>query len=711
MKIERQSDTAAAPLPALREELQLRAGAPTSTGAPTWLIFDPFPNRYYQIDTETYEVLSLWSEHKSIEDLRRAVATRYDRDVSQEAIRQLARFLEQSDLVVEAEGGWRTYAHRAAQSKHGWLLWLVHNYLFVRIPLLRPDSFLKATLPFASFFFTRTWLAIVAILTTVGLYLTSRQWDAFISTFEHFFSAEGIAYYAVTLCLVKALHELGHAYVAVRFGCRVPTMGIAMLVMMPMLYTDVTDAWKLQSRRQRLLIDAGGIIVELMVAGIATFLWAFLPEGPARSAAFLVATTSWIMSLALNLSPLMRFDGYFILADLVGIPNLQHRANALGRWKLRELLFGLGETIPEMLPARTVAWMIAYAWLIWIYRLVVFTGIALIVYHMFFKVLGLILFAVEIVWFIGKPVAAELNEWWKRRAAVRMQRRSAITAAVSFACLLLVIVPWSGRVTIPAVIEPAEFARLFPMTPGQITALRMRPGQQVAAGDVLVETTSPKLLYEFEQTKTRLALLLARQDRRISDTKDRLASLSLEQEIEKQQKRRDGLAKEIEQLKIRAPISGVVAELPPEIHEGRWLGRNDEIGVIVSSKGYVARGYLHQSDLGRLDIGTRGTFSFEHPLRWAVAVEVDRIAYSGTQSIDIAELASVYGGLIAAQETKERSLTPKEAHFLVTLATKDRALSIDHVMRGVVHLSGKPESILAAAWRQTLKVLVRESGA
>jgi len=169
-----------------------------------------------------------------------------------------------------------------------------------------------------------TWVFIF-IIGLIGLFFTARQWDQFTTTFMHFFTLEGFIFYAITLTLIKALHELGHAYTARHFGVRVPIIGVAFLVMFPILYTDTTDAWRLTDKRKRLLIDSGGIIVELSIAAISLFLWSFLPDGPARSAAFFAATTSWVLSLMVNLNPCMRFDGYYLLGDLFGIQNMQAR--------------------------------------------------------------------------------------------------------------------------------------------------------------------------------------------------------------------------------------------------------------------------------------------------------------------------------------------------------------------------------------------------
>ncbi len=153
------------------------------------------------------------------------------------------------------------------------------------------------------------------------------------------------------------------------------------------------------------MIGGAGVTVELVLACLATFAWPFLAEGPLKSLAFSIATVGWVLSLAINLNPLMRFDGYYLFADALGIDNLQSRAFSLGRWRMRELLFGLGAKPPEQFDKKTTRILVWFAWAVWIYRLILFTGIALLVYYMSFKILGLVLFAVEIIYFIAKPVA------------------------------------------------------------------------------------------------------------------------------------------------------------------------------------------------------------------------------------------------------------------------------------------------------------------
>lgn len=707
----RSASDSAQVLPALREDLRLIEGPVSPSGAPTWLLFDPVANRYFTFDLDGYQLLSLWAKATTPEELAQMIADVHGADVSAQTVAQFARTLEQSCLLVEPAEGWRGLAHRAELRKHGWIMWLVHNYLFVRVPLFRPQALLDWLAPYVAIFYSRSWLWLIASIGMTGLYLVSRQWMEFVSTFQHFYSLDGLIWYVLAIAVVKIFHEFGHACTAVRYRCRVPTMGVAFLVMVPMLYTDVTDAWKLTSRRQKLLIDGAGIIVELMIAALSLFLWAFLPDGPARSTAFVLASTSLFASLVINLSPLMKFDGYFILADLLRVPNLQERANSLGRWKLRNVLFGIKEPCPDNLSPQMRSGVIAYAWIVWLYRLVVFTGIALAVYHMFFKALGLVLFAVEIIWFVLKPIARELGQWWQRRKVIVRSPRSILPVTGLLVLLVLAVTPWSGRVAVPAVLEPEQQTRIFSSSPGRIEAILVSEGARVEKGQLLFRLSTPETEARLRQTEMQIALVKLRADRRVADAKDKVQSLALEQELASLNRRREGLQREIFELDVRAPFDGVLAELPPEISVGRWVGKDTEIALVASEGRIRARGFVSQDDLGRIEVGTAGTFSFDDARRRPVPVSVTSVAYAGSPSVDILELASVHGGPIAVEADRDQRLVPTNGVYSVAMSSGAQTSEVSHVTRGLVHLSGRRESFAAAAWRQVLKVLLQESGA
>ena len=470
----------------------------------------------------------------------------------------------------------------------------------------------------------------------------------------------------------------------------------------------------MKNRKERLLIGGAGVTVELMLACLATFAWPFLAEGPAKSLAFSIATVGWMLSLAVNLNPLMRFDGYYLFADALGIDNLQPRAFALGRWRMREILFGLGARPPEHFDAKTASIMVGFAWTVWIYRLILFTGIALLVYYMTFKVLGFILFAVEIVYFIAKPIAGELAYWWRERGSLTAAPRTKWTAALFIFLLLAAAVPWSSRVYVPAVLETEDLARVYPQRAGLVKEVRVKQGDTVRAGDIIAVLASPELDLQIMVTRRRIALVTMRLARRSSDEEDRSRSLVMEREIISLNSTLAGLIREADELIVRSSNDGVVAELNVELHAGRTIGRSEFVVLVKGRGGLVARGYLAERDIIRVRAGAQGRFIADLPGMAALPVTLKDIAQSGAGAIELPELASAHGGAIAVRphhgDKGYTRLVPVEAQYLAVMSADAQEPAPMYAIRGVVQLNGETRSFIARAWRQIASVLVRESG-
>ncbi len=704
-------------LPCLRAEIELLSGHDGRDGA---VLFDPLRMRYFRIDRRAAHMLSLWMRCATAGDLVLAMDERFGAFVTADEIEALAAFLSQNQLIVPAsEKDWRLLLASARRERRSWLSSAIHNYLFAKFPLVRPQRALEWLAVRLAWLYTPAAALTVVAMGLVGLYLVSRQWDAFLATFSNLMSLQGALHYAIAIIIVKSLHELGHAVTAARYGCRVPSMGICFMVLVPMLYTDVTDAWRLPSARQRLAIDAGGVIVELALACIATLLWAFLPDGTARSIAFATATTGWVLSLVMNLNPLMRFDGYYILSDLTRTENLQPRAFAMGTWWLREALFALGAPPPERLAPRTRRWLIVYAYAVWLYRVVLFTGIALLVYYMTFKVLGIALFVIEIAVFIALPIWREFLEWHRMRARIFASRRFLLTACFSVAALGAALVPWSSSIAIPAVMDSDDLQQAFPARPAVVREFHVDIGRTVAAGDVLALLESPELEHDLMLTERRLRLVEGRLARRAGDQRERAETLVLEDMRASLEARRRGLQEQRSELRIVSDRAGTIVEAEPHLHAGRWLKSTDIVALVRGPGADVVRGYIAEDRVALVDVTRPARFVPEDPLAPSRSVTLTRIADTGTSAMQLPELASHYGGGVEARR-KPGSGThagtaaehiPTTGQFMVVGYVSDRTGgTTSRVERGTLHAQGKGESLAARVWRQVLKVLVRESG-
>lgn len=699
------------PLPALRRTLRLHPGPRSRDGSPTWTLEDHARGRFYRIGWAEAEILARW-ELGNADAVAAAVSQETTLALGKDDVEGFVQFLRNVQLVeIDGEKAIADLRRRAEAGKGGsWGSWLLSNYLSIRIPLLRPDTFLTRTYPRVVPLFSRGFAITTAIAALLGLYLAARQWDSFVHTFLHFFSLEGAALAAITLSLTKVLHEFGHAYTCKRYGCRVPTMGVAFLVLWPVLYTDASGAWRLTKRRQRLAIGAAGMGVELCLAAWATLAWSFLPDGMLRSAAFMLASTTWILTLAVNLNPLMRFDGYFLFSDLIDVPNLQERAFELARWRMRETLFGFGDAPPEHFEPWLQRVLLGYAFATWVYRFFLFLGIALLVYHFAFKLLGLLLFAVEIVHFILRPIFNELRHWHQRRKDYRMNRNTLISGGVLLALLLLAALPWRGHVETPALLRAERQAILLAPVGARLQSIEIEPGQPVSAGQTLFRLQAPDLEHELASLEREIELL-----RRQSSFQLRAAEEAARQSIARQElsvalERRDALRQRLDQLEVRAPFDGVLADLAQPLEVGEWLPAGEWLGTLTGGDSEHIEAFVGESDRERLQIGAEAWFLPEDPGRPRRRLVIEDIGQTAVRKLTSApELASVYQGSIATQLDDQRIPVPEQALYRVLLRPQDHGSVQAETLRGTASISAEARSPLLQAWRWTMAVLIRES--
>lgn len=696
------------PLPELREELTLHPGPSGGDGAPTWSLQDPVRNLFFRIDWPTFEILARWPLGSAFA-VADAVVAETTLDVGPDDVMNVLRFLTENELlrVADAAGSQR-YAAIAQRRKSGWAQWLLHHYLFFRVPLIRPDKLLDRLLPLLAPLITGGFLKLTGLALAIGLIEVARQWEKFSATLIDTFSWQGLAGYGLALAVVKILHEFGHALMAKRFGCRVPVMGVAFLVMWPMAYTDVNETWKLPDRRQRLRVSGAGILTELVLAAWATLAWALMPEGALKGAMFLLATTTWVSTLAINASPFLRFDGYFLLCDWFDMPNLHQRAFALARWRLREILFGLGDSVPEHLPRMRHIGLTVFAVITWLYRLVVFLGIAVLVYEFFVKLLGLFLFAVEIVWFIALPVWSELKVWWQRREEIRAAPHSRRTAMIAIGLLILAVIPWRLTVETQGILRPSHSHAIVTPIGARIAALPHGHRSQVAQGAEMIRLESPELVVRQRGLQQKRETLRFQARAATVDDELRGRRLVLDEELMGVDAQLAAVEEEIRRLHPLAPFPGTLLDLPPDLEPGQWLPRNTHIATLARLDDWRVESLLPESEVTRIGIGRWGRFIAETPGGPSFWVKVERIDEDASRALPEPMLASLHGGQILARE-KGKSLMPDQAMYKVSLRTLGNP-ELPQVLRGKVVILGDPTTLAASFLRSTAGLLIREAG-
>ncbi|MBF0425925.1 MAG: HlyD family efflux transporter periplasmic adaptor subunit [Magnetococcales bacterium] len=699
------------PLPPLREELHLFPGPRTRNRAPSWTIHDPASNHFFRIGWREFEILSRWhiGDADQVASRTREETPLY---VRVEQVQGLLRFLTAHNLVrVQGQSDMARLRRQLAATQQSWIKTLFHAYLFFRVPLVRPDRFLEAVLPAMGWVFRRGFWLLMAAVTLTGLILVSRQWEAFFATLTGNFTLEGAILMGAAIFVSKVIHEFGHTLAAKRYGCPVPSVGVAFLVMWPVLYSDVTAVWKLADRKQRLAVGIAGVAAELVLASWATLLWNFLPDGPARSAAFFLATSGWVMTLTVNLSPFLRFDAYYLLSDWIEVQNLHARAGALGRWWLRELLLGLGDPDPEPDLYQSRPLLILFAYLSWAYRLVLFFSIALLVYHYFFKMLGAFLMMVEIGWFIFRPVLLEFADWWRLRRRLRLNRHTLVTALMLAGLLLLLFYPWSHRVEVPALLRPDHPPALYAPLPARLDAWMVARGDRVRRGERLAQLSAPDLAHKITQSGAEIALL--RQQLALHNLHSDLFDQrrDLRQKLNARLAEYQGFLRQREQLALLAPTDGVVVGRLEHLRPGDWVGSNEPLLELADLQHWVIEAYVEEIRRDQVLFGGEGEFFPEMGDLPPLRARIVRIEHANTKQLHHPWLGSHLGGEIPTKAGSQGEAIPLTALYAVVLEPeKVPPHGMVHLLRGTVHLPGEPLSIADSALRMGRSLFIRESG-
>jgi putative peptide zinc metalloprotease protein len=698
-------------LPALRQDLSLHPGPADLDGSPTWSLHDPAANRFYRLGWAAFEILSRWSLNDP-QALLNAVSRETTLRVDGQDLMSVLEFLSGHHLL-EALGPADTRRLNAAAlaAKPSRMKWLLNNYLFFRMPLFRPAALLDQCAPYVKWAFDpRFWLAI-ACTALLGLYLASREWDQFMHTFSAYTGLAGFLGIGIALSFAKVLHELGHAFTAQRFGCRVPTMGVAFLVMLPVLYTDTNEAWKLPGKRERLAIAAAGMLSELALAAVATVVWSFLPDGPLRAGVFMLATTTWVVTLGINASPFMRFDGYFLLSDWLDMPNLHSRAFALARWWMRGKLFGWDDPPPEIFPPSRKTFLIAFSLATWIYRLVVFLGIAFLVYHISFKLLGIFLLIIELGWFIALPMVSEVKVWWKLREDMHWNHATRRTTLIAGCVLAVLVLPWRSDVRAPAVMGAAQAQGLYAISAARVASASLPAGTVVQAGQVLVQLESPELRFHLEQEQTRERILHWELEQQPFNQDLQKEGTALRERWIEAAASVKGLQEQVDQLIVRAPFAGHIAEADESLVPGTWVAHKEKLFEVVGPQGAKAEAFVGERDLAALQIGAGANFIAETSGAPSIVCRIDAIDRVNLVALESYYLASTYGGPIPVQKDKQGALVPTEAWYRVRLENcGEGAAAPAREVRGVAHMKGEWSSIAGRYLRHGIAVVQREMG-
>ncbi len=697
-------------LPALRRDLEILPAPPGADGSDEYTLYDRLSGRYKRLGWGEAMLLAHWREGMSAEALQAAV---HRHTTLRLAPGEAEAFCRQADAAgltrrSQVRPGMQLEAEARA-ARGGWLNRFVVQYLFLRIPLVRPERFLEQSLPWVRLLVSAPALLLFGILIASGIVLVASRFDLYVHTFLAFLTWQGMLAYAVTLVGVKAVHELSHAYTATAFGARVRSMGLVLIVLWPIPYSDVTDAWRLESRRRRFWIGFAGVSAELVVAGLALFGWAVVSDGILRSVFFLVSAITVVSTVAVNLNPAMRFDGYYLLSDLWGIDNLQPRAFALTKWALHKYLLGAEVDPPEEPPRRRrLLALVAYSLYAWGYRFFLYIGIALVIYHRFWKAIGLALFAVEIVQFLVRPLLREVKAVWELRKRIRPRPANLLAGLLLLAALAWLALPLPRTRLLPAILVPVESRVLYVPADGTLGEVPVERGAHVRRGDLLFRVQSRRTETELRVLAREIRILETALANAALREETRTAIPEILEELETARAERAALAEEAGRFAVRAEIDGEVVDWDETLRPGMAVGRDQVAGRLAQDTAVRVEGFVAEADAARLDLAAGGLF---YPARGGAPVAVSlRLPHPApAETIPYRSLTSLAGGPIPAMEEAGMAPVPVGGWFRIRAMPLVESPATRLLwQRGALRVRTRPRSRLAALLERSWRVALRE---
>lgn len=688
-------------LPPLREDLALHPGATQKDGSPSWVVEDPLRGRFFRIGWLEFELLSRWHLGDA-RQVAQAVAQETLLAPEIEEVLAVKQFFLQHELLLDQER-----LNKAAQGplpQPGLATKALHNYLMVRIPLVNPDRFLQRFLPWFAPLLGHRALVLSMLAGLLGLVLALQQWDSFATTFLETLSLQGLLSYSVALVLAKVLHELGHAFTAKRLGLRVPRMGVAIVLLLPMLYTDTGETWRLTRRRDRFAIAVAGMRIELMLAAWCTLAWSFLPDGPVRGAMFFLATTSWLMTLAVNASPFMRFDGYYMMSDATGIPNLHDEAAKVSKHFLRQRLLGFDEPEPTLEGEAPPPWLLWFGLGTMVYRFFLFLGIAVTVYHYFFKALGIFLFGVEIWWFVARPIWNELKVWWKERSRIQL-RPARRTALVLGAVLLALLLPWQGQIQAEGWLRAGQEFTVYSPRPARL--LDLPQAGQAGAEQLLVSLESPDLQLREARANAKIGAIDSRLMAATGSEQLMESVRSTREQLLQQWTEIMGADAETRQLQLVSPFAGFVVDVARDLVPGQVVARQEVLARVIDPSRWIAEVYLDEDDVRRIHIGARVKAYLHGVQMQVIDGKVDEIDTVPVDQLPSEMLAARFGGTLITTDDPNQ-LKPRQTLYRVRVAMQHGPATEQARLAGF-NIEGDRVSVLGRIVRGALSALVLQA--
>lgn len=675
-----------------------------------YVLHDPFANQFFRLRPAAYEFVARLRQNHTVQETWEETLQAIPDDApgQEEVIRLLSQLYHANLLRSNVAGDTGKLFERHKKRREKEIRSKMASIMFFRVPLFDPDDFLRRSILVAraliSPFGALLWLLVVGI----GLKLVADNFDALRVQTDGVLAPNNLPLLYLAMVCIKVIHEFGHSYACRRFGGEVHTMGIMFLIFTPVPYMDATASWNFRSRKKRVFVAAAGMIVEIFVAAIAMMIWAQTGAGVVHSVAYNVVFIASVTTILFNANPLLRFDGYYILCDLLDMPNLHGRAARLARHWVERYGFGCRKSKSPAGSRREAAILSTFFVASNIYKIFLFAGILLFVADRFL-ILGILMLVIcAVSWFI-RPIIKLIN-YLATSTALARNRPRAVTVtlgAVMGVFGLLWFVPFPQHFQAPGVVQSEDYREVFSENGGYLRDIVQASGTQVTVGDPVLRFEDPELAMQIQAAEAQLeqAIIERHQARSEQGTAiepfDRRVD-ALRQSLEHLEQRKGALV-------LRAPTTGRWIAPGLEENVGLWIGRGTSVGHVVQDSFRFTAVVPQQQAASLFSDRIRGMeVKINGQAGHTLPVIGDVVIPAKQDILPSAALGWYFGGEIATDSTDRSGRRAVEPFFEARAEMQpDPEVTLVHGCSGRIRFTLEPQPLLQQ-WFRKLRQLIQK---
>jgi putative peptide zinc metalloprotease protein len=670
-------------------------------GMTHYVVKDPLALKYFRFKIEEYYLLEQFDGKQTLQEVKKAFEKKYRPQTI--SIEDLTRFVAQLHEagIIHIDSGEQAKVLIRRRKKNKWRkVWaFLANILFIKIPIIDPERLLTRMYPYFRWIFTRTFITISTISMFCALCLVISQWKTFydkLPDFQSFFNWWTIMSFWVCLAVVKIIHEFGHGLTAKHYGGEVHEMGILFLVLTPALYCDVTDSWLLPNKWRRIWISAAGIYVECFLASIATFVWWYSTPGLLNSLAMATMFICSVNTIMFNANPLLRYDGYYVMADWLEIPNLRIKSTQFFAYLIQEKVLGLEIPVQSYMPRSRRYLFVTYAVASYIYRWFVTFAILWFLSQVLkpykLESVSYLLAAGAVIPLVGMPVY-QIGKFLRTPGRLRKVKK-ARTAAFAAAAIALIAgilaIPTPLRIDGTLVLKLEKPQEVYAEIEGRLVELSVRDGDWVTKDTVIAKLSNPSKEKELAERT---------QDQQIAWTRARWYSTSPELEYRAQAKTADANAAQLEgtlekvsqqlgKLTLIANRDGRVVGAPHKETVGQWVKPGKPFCEVGDPHRLEAHLIIDQSDVHLIKTGNEAWIKIYGRAEHTFKSKVAEIAKRNREEVPT-ELSNMAGGEVASKpDQKTGAAKPLTAVYEVIIPIDNSELKLEPGLRGAAKLDG-----------------------